>query len=104
MFVHAVYFWLKQDLGHEEKQEFLRRLKALATIESAHSCFIGEPAETRREVIDHTWGMAYVWTASDRGDRTYSLFNFAWNLGFVNSFIAWKENEQWPLRLNLSAP
>jgi hypothetical protein len=46
MFVHAVYFWLKQNLGPNEKQEFLRRLKALATIESVHSSYIGEPAET----------------------------------------------------------
>jgi hypothetical protein len=80
MFVHAVYFWLKRDLGHEEKREFLRRLKALAKIESALSWFIGEPAETRREVIDHTW----AWSMSGQlptaaiGFTAFSILPGTW--------------------------
>lgn len=66
MFVHAVYFWLKQDLSNNERQEFLRRLKALATIESVHSCYIGEPAGTRREVIDHSYSYALVVVFTDQ--------------------------------------
>ncbi len=60
MFVHAVYFWLKEDLGAEQTQEFVERLNALATIESVKQCYIGRPAETRREIIDHTYSYALV--------------------------------------------
>lgn len=60
MFVHAVYFWLKEDLGEKEKQVFVERLNALATIESVRHCYIGQPAETRREIIDHTYSYALV--------------------------------------------
>lgn len=60
MFVHAVYFWLKEDLGQAEKDEFLQRLNALATIESVQQCFIGPPAATRREVIDSSYSYALI--------------------------------------------
>jgi hypothetical protein len=60
MFVHTVYFWLKNDLGQAEMEEFVQRLNALATIESVERCYIGRPASTRREVIDHSYSYALV--------------------------------------------
>lgn len=60
MFVHAVYFWLKENLSHQDRSEFLRGLKSLATIESIQQCYIGEPAETDREVIDRSYSYALV--------------------------------------------
>lgn len=55
MFVHHVYFWLKENLTPEEKAKFkagLVSLKAIETIQSAH---IGVPASTNRGVIDASY-------------------------------------------------
>ena len=104
MFVHAVYFWLKQDLRPRGEAGVPSEAQSASEdrvgAQLLHRRASGDAQGGHRSYV----GMEYVWTASDRGDRIYSLFNFAWNLGFVNSFIAWKENEQCPRRLNPSAP
>ena len=60
MFVHAVYFWLKEGLTDEERADFRTKLGALATIDSVRHCYIGTPAATDREVIDRSYSYALV--------------------------------------------
>jgi hypothetical protein len=60
MFVHSVYFWLRDDLTEEERGDFLAGLRSLATIESVRACYVGEPAKTDRPVIDRSYSYALV--------------------------------------------
>lgn len=59
MFVHSVYFWLRDDLTSEERDRFTEGLDALLTIETVHSGHVGTPASTDRPVIDrsYTYGL-----------------------------------------------
>jgi hypothetical protein len=72
MFVHAVYFWLKDGLAESDRDEFLRGLDSLATIETVRECHVGVPAATDREVIDRTYSYALVVIFDDeRGHDAY---------------------------------
>lgn len=55
MFVHHVYFWLKEPSNAEAVKKFETALKKLVTIDSIHSFHLGRPAGTRREVIDSSY-------------------------------------------------
>jgi hypothetical protein len=66
MFVHAVYFWLKDNLTPQELAEFREGLQSLTTIESVQQSYIGVPAETDREVIDRSYSYALVLVFADQ--------------------------------------
>ena len=53
MFVHAVYFWLKDGMTLEETARF-------RGCESVREMFIGVPAATSRPVIDRSYTFALV--------------------------------------------
>jgi hypothetical protein len=60
MFVHAVYFWLRDDLTEQDKDEFRKGVNSLAAIDSVKECHIGVPADTDRPVIDRSYSYALV--------------------------------------------
>lgn len=66
MFVHAVYFWLKDNLTMQEKVEFRQGLVSLTTIESVHQRYVGVPADTNREIIDRSYSYALVLVFADK--------------------------------------
>ena len=55
MFVHVVNFWLKKDLTDAERQQFVKGVKSLGTIESLITFNVGTPAATDRPVIDSSY-------------------------------------------------
>lgn len=65
MLVHAVYFWLRDDLTADQRSEFETHLRTLQTISSATHCWIGQPADTDRPVIDRTYTWALVLAFED---------------------------------------
>ena len=60
MFIHSVYFWLKEGLTTTQVDDFNRGLRSLSTISSVRQSYIGVPAETDREVIDKTYSYALI--------------------------------------------
>ena len=59
MLVHSVYFWLKDDLSEADRAAFRRGLESLATIKSAHSVYVGEPAATpKRPIVESSYDFA----------------------------------------------
>jgi hypothetical protein len=60
MFVHSVYFWLRDDLSPAGKTTFIEGIRSLGTIDSVEQAFIGVPAGTNREIIDQTYSYALV--------------------------------------------
>ncbi|QRR03211.1 Dabb family protein [Dyadobacter sandarakinus] len=65
MFVHNVFFWLKEKDNQEAKSALLAGIKSLEAIESIDKAYIGEPAGTRRPVIDASYDFAEVLVFAD---------------------------------------
>ena len=55
MFVHSVFFWLKEDLNDEERQNFRKGVESLLTCEGVETGYVGTPAATSRPVVDSTY-------------------------------------------------
>lgn len=60
MFVHAVYFWLREDLRPEERETFVAGLHSLIGLPSVRHGYIGTPADTDRPIIDRSYSYALV--------------------------------------------
>jgi stress responsive alpha/beta barrel protein len=65
MFVHAVYFWLRNDLTLAQKEQFDAGLESLTSIEHVEHGYIGVPAETNRPVIERGYSRALVLVFDD---------------------------------------
>ena len=65
MFVHSVYFWLRDDLSPSDKAKFVDGIRSLTTIDVVQLGFIGTPASTNRAIIDTTYSYALVLTFAD---------------------------------------
>ena len=66
MFVHCVYFWLRDDLTAEEEQHFTDGLESLVGIESVKAGYVGTPASTDRPIIDRSYSYALVIVCEDQ--------------------------------------
>lgn len=65
MFVHAVYFWLRDDLTSAERERFVAGLHALRGIEGVQQGYVGVPAPTDRPVIERGYSYALVLVFAD---------------------------------------
>ena len=66
MFVHAVYFWLREDLTPAEHARFEAGLRSLRGIEGVRHGYIGSPAPTDRPVIERSYSRALVLVFADQ--------------------------------------
>jgi hypothetical protein len=55
MFVHTVFFWLKDTLTADEKATFRKHLHALTNITHMQTAHVGVAAPTNRPVIDNSY-------------------------------------------------
>jgi len=69
VFIHHVFFWLK---NHDSKEDLdkliagLRKLSAVKTIQSFH---LGQPAATNRDVIDRSYNISWCLFFKDKADQ-----------------------------------
>ena len=72
IFIHHVYFWLKNTGNVEDRDklvEGLKKLSGAATIKQFH---IGKPANTNREVIDSSYAVSWMLIfEDDAGQAVY---------------------------------
>lgn len=69
MFIHHVFFWLKEPDSQadlDSLREGLRRLSRAGTIRSHH---IGRPAGTHRDVIDGSYSLSWFTTFDNAEDE-----------------------------------
>ncbi len=66
MFIHSVYFWLKEDLTAGQKEAFLQGLDSLTTIETVRHAYTGTPAPTDREIIVRDYSYALILAFDDK--------------------------------------
>jgi hypothetical protein len=60
MFVHAVYFWLRENLTAAERKKFLAGVRSLRAIEGVKDGYIGVPAPTDRPVIERGYSQSLL--------------------------------------------
>lgn len=62
MFVHCVFFRLRDDLSAGDRQTFDEGVRSLLDIETVRSGFVGTPADTHRPVVlrDYSHGLVVV--------------------------------------------
>lgn len=66
IFVHHVYFWLKEPGNAELVKKFETALKKLVSIEAISSYHLGKPADTRRDVIDSSYHYSLLTIFADK--------------------------------------
>jgi hypothetical protein len=66
MFVHAVYFWLRDNLTPEERTRFELGVLSLLTIDGVEFGHVGVPAPTDRAVIERGYSTALVLAFADQ--------------------------------------
>lgn len=70
MFVHAVYFWLREGLTSAERERFVAGLRSLRGIKGVKQGYIGVPAPTDRPVIErgYSWSLVLVFPGQSEHD------------------------------------
>ena len=66
MFVHSVYFWLREGLSDSELATFKKLLNDLTGIDTVRHSFIGVPASTDRPIIDRSYSYGLVLSFDDK--------------------------------------
>ena len=69
MFIHHVYFWLKDPGNKEDKAKLVEGLKKLSKVKTIKNFYIGQPAATRREVIDSSYDVSWLLFFDNAADQ-----------------------------------
>jgi hypothetical protein len=69
LFIHHVFFWLKDPSGQEARARFEKAARELVTIETIIESHIGVPAPTSREVFDTTYTYSILTTYKNKEDQ-----------------------------------
>jgi hypothetical protein len=60
IFVHHVYFWLKNTGNKEDRDKLVAGLKKLSAVKTIKQFHIGQPADTKRDVIDTSYAVSWL--------------------------------------------
>jgi len=60
MFIHHVYFWLKNAESKDDKDKLVEGLKKLSKVKIIRSFHIGQPAATNRDVVDRSYSVSWL--------------------------------------------
>jgi len=60
VFVHHVFFWLKDPKNAEARKAFEKGIQALVKVPQIQSYHIGTPVESPREVVDDSFTYSYI--------------------------------------------
>ena len=71
MFVHTVFFWLKDELSDDQKQAFFKGVDTLKTIQPNVMVTTGAPASTNRPIIDtsYDYGLTCIFESLEDHDK-----------------------------------
>ncbi|QHT66146.1 Dabb family protein [Rhodocytophaga rosea] len=69
MFVHHVYFWLKNPSSKPDHAKLLKGLQSLTSIEAIKTSHIGVPADTNRPVIEKSYQFSLLLIFNNRQDQ-----------------------------------
>lgn len=66
MFVHHVYFWLKDPESKPDKARLVEGLQKLSKVSTIKMFHIGQPAATNRDVIDASYSISWLVLFEDK--------------------------------------
>lgn len=69
MFVHHVYFWMKDPSSSTDREKLLQGLKTLQKVETIKTYHVGVPADTNREVIDRSYSFSLLLIFDNKKDQ-----------------------------------
>ncbi len=69
VFVHHVYFWLKNADSAEDLLKLIAGLKKLSAVKTIKQFHIGKPASTSREVIDGSYAVSWLVLFDNKADQ-----------------------------------
>lgn len=69
VFVHHVFFWLKEPDNELSKQQLTEGLQKLTKVSAIKSFHIGKPAATNRNVIDTTYSISWLLIFDSAADQ-----------------------------------
>ena len=72
IFIHHVYFWLKNTGNIDDRNKLVEGLQKLSKATTIKQFHIGKPANTNREVIDSSYAVSWMLIfANDADQATY---------------------------------
>jgi len=69
VFMHQVYFWLKNPDSEEDKEKLIEGLKRLTKVKIIRKHFIGLPSVADRGVIDSTYSVSWLLFFKSKADE-----------------------------------
>ena len=60
IFIHHVYFWLKDGSGEDARQKLIAGLNKLSSVKTIQDFHIGAPAYTSRDVVDNSYSVSWL--------------------------------------------
>ncbi|MBC7873950.1 MAG: Dabb family protein [Ferruginibacter sp.] len=69
IFVHHVFFWLKNAGNAEDLGKLVAGLKKLSAVSTIKQFHIGKPAATSREVIDGSYAVSWLVLFDNKADQ-----------------------------------
>lgn len=69
IFVHHVYFWLKNADSKEDLEKLVAGLKKLSAVKTIRDFHIGKPADTSRSVIDGSYSISWLTIFANKADQ-----------------------------------
>ena len=69
MFVHSVFFWLKDELTQDQKEQFRQGVETLITIQPSVAVYVGTVADTDRPIIDKSYDLALTCIFENKADQ-----------------------------------
>ena len=69
IFIHHVYFWLKNTGNVEDRSQLVEGLKKLSAVTTIKQFHIGIPANTSRDVIDSSYAVSWMLMFENDADQ-----------------------------------
>jgi len=69
MFIHHVYFWLKNPSSNEDRQKLIEGLEKLSKVKTIKMFHMGKPADTNRDVIDTSYSISWLLVFDDKASE-----------------------------------
>ena len=69
LFIHHVYFWLKNPNNKDDLQKLLQGLTTLTQVKTIKMSHIGKPADTNRDVIDRSYSASWLLFFDNKDDQ-----------------------------------
>ncbi|HVZ98066.1 MAG TPA: Dabb family protein [Chitinophagaceae bacterium] len=69
VFIHHVYFWLKEPSDADDSAKLVEGLKKLSVVSTIRSFHIGRPATTSRDVIENTYHLSWLVFFNNKEDQ-----------------------------------